>query len=229
MSSQRPRTESKIFHEAGQRLVLTTRGPHVELMIGRVPILTSKALGTEYAFGCIVRGLSIPAVAGRPRVLIGGLGFGSTLRGVLDSVGKRAEIIVAEKLTTVVNLVRGELSHLCEGALDDPRVTLLNEDVTKVIDRERDLSAILLDVDNGPDWGSFPENQFLYSQAGLAKARRSLAKGGSYCVWSGYPADAFLKHLVRAQLESSVIPLRERGKVRARAYVGTRPGRQSSE
>lgn len=191
-------------------------------MIGRVPILTSKALGTEYAFGCIVRGLSLPSPT---RVLIGGLGFGSTLRGVLDSVGKKAEIIVAEKLRTVVSLVRSELAHLCEGALDDARVTLVNEDVTTVIDRERDLSAILLDVDNGPDWGSFPENQFLYSQAGLAKARRALAKGGSYCVWSGYPADAFLTHLGRAQLEPSVIPLRERGRVGARAYVGRRPGR----
>ena len=211
-----------MFHEGGQRLVLSDRGTHVELMIGRVPILTSKALGTEYAFGRMVRDLCMPSPT---RVLIGGLGFGSTLRGVLDSVGKRAEVIVVEKLATVVSLVRGELAHLCEGALEDPRVTLVQEDVAKVIDRERDLSAILLDVDNGPDWGSFPENQFLYSQAGLAKARRALSKGGSLAVWSGYAADGFLKHLTRALLEPSVVPLKERGKVRARAYVGRRPGR----
>jgi spermidine synthase len=158
------------------------------------------------------------------RVVIGGLGFGSTLRGVLDSVGKRAQVLVVEKLETVVSLVRGDLSYLCEGALADPRVQLINEDVAKVIDRERDLSAILLDVDNGPDWGSFPGNQFLYSQAGLEKARRALAKGGSYAVWSGYEADAFTKHLERAKLEPSVISLKERGKIRARAYVGRRPG-----
>ena len=55
-----------------------------------------------------------------------GSASGATLAGVLGCVGAGAEVIVVEKLTTVVTLLRGELAHLGNGELDDPRVTLLN-------------------------------------------------------------------------------------------------------
>jgi hypothetical protein len=42
-------------------------------------------------------------------------------------------------------------------------------------------------------------------------------------VWSGYPAAAFTGALRAAGLTPSVVPLEERGRVRARAYVGVRP------
>jgi len=82
--------------------------------------------------------------------------------------------------------------------------------------------AILLDVDNGPHWASFRTNARLYSPAGLAVAHRALAPGGLFAVWSGYPADAFLPRLRAAGFSAKSIPLRERGRVRARAYAGTR-------
>ena len=196
-------------------LTLIDRGKHHELMIGDVPILTSALLGTERAFGRIVS----PSAR---RVLVGGLGFGSTLAGVLETVGPRAKVLVVEKLATVVKLVRlgGELAHLAHGALYDPRVELVCEDVHTVIARERGLDAILLDVDNGPDWGSFPSNARLYDRPGLDAAKRALRRGGIYAVWSGYPADAFALRLRKAGLRPSVIVFEERGKVQARAYVG---------
>jgi spermidine synthase len=212
-----PVPKIQVFHEAGQRLELRDLGSHVELMIGRVPILTSKSLGTELAFGQLAASIKTPYP---PRVLIGGLGFGRTLAGVLESVGPGAEVILVEKLTTVIGLVRGELAHLSPGVLDDPRVRLVQDDVASVIARERDLDMILLDVDNGPNWASFRSNSRLYGPLGLQKARVSLRQGGAYVVWSGYQADAFLKDLRRAGFIASAIPLRERGKVRARAYVG---------
>jgi spermidine synthase len=212
-----PVPKIQIFHEAGRRLELRDLGSHVELMIGRVPILTSKSLGTELAFGELARTIHV----GHPaRVLVGGLGFGRTLAGVLASVGRDAEVILCERFTTVIDLVRGPLAHLSPGVLDDPRVRLVRDDVAQVIARERGLDMILLDVDNGPNWASFRSNSRLYDPLGLQRARVSLRQGGAYIVWSGYPADAFLKHLRRAGFIASVVPLRERGKVRARAYVG---------
>ncbi|MEZ4293428.1 MAG: hypothetical protein R3B70_00505 [Polyangiaceae bacterium] len=211
-----PVPKIQVFHEAGQKLTLRDLGSHVELMIGQCPILTSKSLGTELAFGQLAGSIRSKA----PRVLVGGLGFGRTLAGVLSRVGPEAEVLLVEKLTTVIDLVRGPLAHMSPGVLDDPRVRLVQDDVVSVIARERGLDMILLDVDNGPDWASFRSNARLYGAVGLRKAREALGPGGQYVVWSGYPADGFLVHLRRAGFVAEVVPLRERGKVRARAYVG---------
>lgn len=211
--------KKRTFHEKGQTLTLNDRGAHLELMIGHVPILTSAALGTERDFGRLAGKLVVGAA---PRVLVGGLGFGATLAGVLEAVGPTARVLVVEKLSTVVRLVRGELSHLASGALDDPRVTLVRDDVVSVIAKERALDVILLDVDNGPEWASFQTNARLYDREGLAAARAALVEGGAYAVWSGYPADGFLAQLRAANLSPSVIELREQGRVQARAYVGTK-------
>ena len=81
----------------GATLVLHDRGTHHELLIGEVPILTSAALGTERDFGRLVERWSPRDEA---RVLIGGLGFGATTAGVLERVGPRATVFVAERLST---------------------------------------------------------------------------------------------------------------------------------
>ncbi len=214
MAAKKPKTRT--FHEKGQTLTLHDRGTHVELRIGHVPILSSAVLGTERAFGELAR-----AWPGG-RILVGGLGFGSTLAGVLSVVGSAAEVLVVEKLATVVRLVRGELAHLAGDALADPRVRLVRDDAVAVIARERGLDGILLDVDNGPEWASFTGNAALYDEAGLRAAHAALRPGGAFAVWSGYPKDAFLEQLARAGFAPSVVPFEENGRVQARAYVGTR-------
>lgn len=220
----RPRRgrSKRTFHEHGTTLTLVARGAHHELRIGDVPILTSALLGTERAFGRLA-----PPTA--KKVIVGGLGFGATLAGVLESVSPTARVLLVEKLETVVRLVRGELRHLADRALDDPRVTLVQDDVANVIARERDVDAILLDVDNGPDWGSFRSNARLYDSRGLRVARDALGVSGLYAVWSGYPSPAFLDRLRRAGFAPREVPFRERGRLQARAYVGEkRPSRPDS-
>jgi spermidine synthase len=220
------RFKKRTFHEAGQTLTLFDRGTHYELMLGHVPLLTSAALGTERAFGRLAGG---GAAGARRRVLVGGLGFGATVAGALEVMGD-GELVVVERLATVARLARGELAHLCRGALDDARVSLVRDDVAAVIARERDLDAVLLDVDNGPEWASFRDNARLYDEAGLRAARAALRPGGIYAVWSGYPADAFLGRLARAGFAPRCVPLYERERVQARAYVGVkRVGRARRE
>jgi spermidine synthase len=200
-------------------LTLRTREGRTEILAGRVVLLSDAALETERAMGALVRTL---APQERARVLVGGLGFGATLRGVLDASGSTARIVVAEKVEGVVALVRGALAHVEGRPLDDPRAAVLCADVLDVMARDAAAwDAILLDVDNGPHWASFRTNARLYTPAGLAAARRALAPGGSLAVWSGYPADAFLPRLREAGFAPRCVPLRERGRVRARAYVGT--------
>lgn len=207
--------------EGEQSLLLRRRGDNMELVLGNVVLLSSAALETELAFGRLARVVP-PRANEKARILIGGLGFGATLRGVLDVVPKTAEVVVVEKLETVVDVARAEAAHLLEGALEDPRVSLAKADVADVIAAAEpgSVSAILLDVDNGPEWASFRTNARLYAEAALVRARRALASGGVFAVWSGYPADGFLRTLRGAGFSPRIELLRERGVVRARAYLG---------
>jgi predicted membrane-bound spermidine synthase len=218
----------RTIQEADRSLLLRRRGPHLELVLGNVVLLSSAALETELAFGRLAAdGLDErpgESAAGAPpkRVIVGGLGFGATLRGVLEVSSPETEIVVVEKLAAVVDLARAEAAALVAGSVDDSRVTVHRGDVVDVLrDAEpASLSAILLDVDNGPDWASFRSNAALYSEAALVRARDALRPGGIFAVWSGYPADGFLRVLRRAGFVPRTVPLHERGVVRARAYAG---------
>lgn len=210
----------RTIREDDKTLLLRKNGESLELVLGNVVLLSSAALETERTFGALAE----PTFAVSKRVVIGGLGFGSTLRGVLAVAPPDAEIIVVEKLRTVIEVAREEAAELVAGALEDPRVTLRNADVAEVIAEAEpgSLGAILLDVDNGPEWASFRTNARLYADASLATARDRLTVGGIYSVWSGYPADVFVGALRRAGFRPRIEPLRERGVIRARAYVGAR-------
>ncbi|HEY3816323.1 MAG TPA: hypothetical protein VGL81_04080 [Polyangiaceae bacterium] len=197
----------------GGSLVVRERNGVLEILAGSVVLLSSAALETELAFGRLA--------AGRRRVLVGGLGFGATVRGVLEAAPDAA-VTVSEKVPAVVDLLRGALADRAGRPLDDPRVTVDPADVHDVMARAPGAwDAILLDVDNGPHWASFRTNARLYAPAGLAVAHRALSAGGLFAVWSGYAADAFLPRLRAAGFSAANVPLRERGRVRARAYVGT--------
>jgi spermidine synthase len=188
----------------------------VEILAGRVVLLSSAALETELAFGAL-----LSQVVHEPRrVLIGGLGFGATLQGVLDVASPRTHVEVVEKVPDVIELVRAQFPT---PALDDPRVVLTQADVFDVITKAPAgaFDAILLDVDNGPEWASFRTNARLYTSSGVSSAARALAPGGALLVWSGYARNAFTRALRAAGLQPSIVPLHERGKVRARAYIGS--------
>jgi spermidine synthase len=200
-------------------LVLRETGNLVELLAGSVVLLSSAALGTEFAFGRLAGDLA----GGAPRrIVVGGLGFGATVRGVLDVAAPDARILVVEKVEAVIDLVRGPMAHIAASVLDDARVTVIPGDVRAVVAASPgDVDLILLDVDNGPHWASFRGNARLYSRAGLADLKRALFKGGALAVWSGYRSDSFLGDLRAAGFTPSVVPLQERGRVRARAYIGS--------
>jgi len=206
-----------------ESLVLREReGGVVELLFRNVVLLSNASLGTEHEFG----GLAA-SVLGRPphRVLVGGLGFGATVAGVLESLDATGEVLVVEKVAAVERLVRGELARVAGDPLKDKRVTVRVADVVDVLaEAHEEFDVVLLDVDNGPNWASFRANERLYTPAGLEAIARALQPGGAFAVWSGYPADAFQPRLRKAGLAPSIVLLRERGVVRARAYVGVKQG-----
>jgi spermidine synthase len=160
-----------------------------------------------------VQGLAAPA----PRVLIGGLGLGYTLRRTLDLLPATAQVTVAEISQAVVTWNEGPLAPLAGSPLKDVRVVVERADVARVVaSAHAAFDAILLDVDNGPEALSRAGNQHLYGKAGLGAVHRALRPRGRVVVWSAGPDARFLE-LLRA---AGFVPRQER--VEARRGSGTR-------
>jgi spermidine synthase len=137
--------------------------------------------------------------AARPRVLIGGLGFGYTLAAALAGLGSKARVVVDEISPAVVAWNRGALGELAGQPLRDPRVQLRTVDVIDdLMHADEPFDVILLDVDNGPSALSQARNAWLYGERGLARLNAALCPGGVLGVWSAGPDARFVQRL-RAQ------------------------------
>lgn len=147
----------------------------------------------------------------RARILIGGLGFGFTLKASLAALAPDAEVVVAEILAAVIAWNRNPLFPLASDSLSDPRVTVLHRDVGDAIREARGaFDSILLDVDNGPAALSTATNARLYSRAGLESARAALRPEGRIAFWSAARDPAFEKLLAGAGFQVDVRTSRSR-------------------
>lgn len=187
-----------------ETLRLKRRGGEFSIMLGTNELMNSRLSGSEEALARLtVERLAAPA----PRLLIGGLGLGFTLRACLPLLPPAARITVAELVPAVVAWAHGPLAELHGDSLADPRVTIVEQDVGVVM-RARRWDAILLDVDNGPEGLSRAGNDALYSAAGLAAAHAALAPGGVFSVWSEGPDPAFTRRLRAAGFAVEEISVR---------------------
>lgn len=143
----------------------------------------------------------------RAHVLVGGLGFGFTVRAALDALGPQARVTVGEVAPAVVEWNRGVLAPLASAPLEDSRVTLEVADVQRVLARSRGaFDAVLLDVDNGPFAVSAADNDELYALTGLAVAQAALKRTGRLAFWSASPDGRFEKQLRFAGLDVKRVP-----------------------
>jgi spermidine synthase len=167
----------------GTELTLTRHVSELVIEADGHTLMSSRLHGSEDALatlGC-ARARALP----RPRVLIGGLGMGFTLRAALDTLPPDARIVVAELAPAVVEWNRGPLGPLAGHPLDDGRVRLELGDVAAILrSSPRSFDAVLLDVDNGPAAMSALGNAGLYTEKGIAAARASLTPGGVLAIWS---------------------------------------------
>jgi len=145
-------------------LRLKRRGGEFSIMLGSNELMNSRLSGSEEALARLtIERLAAPA----PRLLVGGLGLGFTLRACLPLLPPAARVTVAELVPAVVAWARGPLAALHGGSLDDPRVEIVEGDVGAAIRAARGRwDAILLDVDNGPEGLSRAGNDALYGGAG---------------------------------------------------------------
>jgi spermidine synthase len=203
----------------GGQLRLMRRGDEYSIRLGANELMNSRLSGSEEALA------TIPCARIRdrptPRILIGGLGMGFTLRAALGALSEDARVDVAELVPAVIRWAQGPMAPIFGACLSDIRVGLREDDVGRLIRAARsDYDAILLDVDNGPEGLTRQANDALYDAQGLSAARAALRPRGILAVWSSAPDEDFTRRLRRAGFEVEDIRVRaHRGRRGARHVV----------
>jgi spermidine synthase len=196
----------------GDELRLFRRGGDFMIVLDRNELMSSRMSGSEEALATMT---CERLVGPSPHMLIGGYGMGFTLRAALGRIDAKARVTVAELVPEIIEWARGPMVELAAGCLDDPRVTLRQQDVATVIaEGAGRFDAILLDVDNGPDGLVRLANDQLYTLAGLAAAKAALRRGGVLAIWSAAPDAAFARRLAKAGfvVEEVAVKARSNGK-----------------
>ncbi|MFO7604265.1 MAG: hypothetical protein R6X06_10700 [Gammaproteobacteria bacterium] len=204
--------------QAGE-LRLYQRGEEYSIKIsGRGELMNSRDHDSEQALAAMTcaRLQDIP----EPRLLIGGLGMGYTLAAALQHAPAPAHIEVAELLPAVVRWNRGPLAACAGAPLQDPRVTVQETDVARLIKgAAQSYDAILLDVDNGPEGLTSRANDWLYSAEGLSAAYVALRLRGILAVWSAGSDPAFSQRLYKAGFTVEEVRVRAHGNKGARYVI----------
>jgi spermidine synthase len=178
----------------GGEMRLMQRGEDFLILLENDDLMSTRVSSSEEALATFTHDRLGPPVGAE--WLIGGYGMGFTLRAALAVLGPDATVTVSEIVPEIIEWARGPMGKLTAGCLDDPRVTVVQEDVAMLIDAAREgYDAILLDVDNGPDGLTRTLNDHLYFRDGLLAARAALRPGGMLAVWSAYPDPEFAERL----------------------------------
>ena len=178
-------------------ILLRRRGPTEELVVNGTFAMDSAETHSERELGRLA--------GGAPRVLVGGLGLGWTVAAVLDEADRTASPVAVDVVELEPALVawarEGRTPTLARVAAD-PRVRLHVGDVGDVLAGRLPTlpgpwEAVLLDVDNGPDFLIHATNDALYAEPGLRDAYARLAPGGVLAVWCQAPSPPLLAALRR--------------------------------
>lgn len=205
-------------------LELRRRGKHDFLIIvdGRV-LMNSTTHRSEVALGQLAckHLRDLPA----PRVLVGGLGMGYTLRAVLDALPESGRVVVAELNPVVLEWNRGPLAVLTDSAAADPRVDVEIDDVAHLIQRHANgdplekFDSIILDLYTGPYVRSHKRNDPLYGSIAINSTRAALKPGGVFAVWGEDYDAGFARRMADAGFNTT-LHRSGKGKSRHVVYLG---------
>jgi len=184
----------------GGEMVLYQHGRDFSIMINGQDLMHSRQHESELELARL--GCAHLAGDKAPRILIGGLGMGYTLRQALDMLGSGAQVVVGELLGDVVKWNREFFGSLNGQPLGDQRVDLKTGDIFELITRSKSrFDAILLDVDNGPAAMTDSGNRRLYGRDGIEACRRALRSQGCLAVWSAEPSKQFEQLLMSCSFQ----------------------------
>jgi spermidine synthase len=154
--------------------------PVEELIINGTFAMDSSDRSSESLLGELV----LPSNQAR-RVLVGGLGLGYTVTAIS---AKDVDVIdVVEIEQCLIDWAHQGVTATLATVAKDPRVRLHAADVRDVLaglgGPVGPWDAIVLDVDNGPDFLIHDENRALYTEAGMQAAYDRLTGSGTLAIW----------------------------------------------
>jgi len=159
-------------------LVLRKRGDVLELISNGTFLMDTSSGESERAMARV----ALDGLKARPRVVVAGLGFGFTLAATLGF--DPAHVVLVELEADVVAW-NDAWWPLGRDALRDPRVTVVLDDFAHYLSEARgQFDAVLVDIDNGPDWTVSGPNRALYDTKVGALRRMVARPHGRLCVWS---------------------------------------------
>ncbi|MDB6137486.1 MAG: spermine synthase [Verrucomicrobiaceae bacterium] len=203
----------------GAELTLHEHDSHHFLRVNGQPLMGTNAVESEK----MLAKLACDRLNGKKaaRVLIGGLGFGFSLRTVLECVGPEAVVDVAELLPEVVAWNREFMAGVNGLLLDDPRVRITTGDVFRLMTQAPagHYDAILLDVDNGPMAMVQGGNARLYQDQGFTAIAHALKPRGRVTFWSASEDAAFTKRLGKAGFKVEVVAAKAYPQARRAAHT----------
>lgn len=143
-----------------------------------------------------------------PKVLIGGLGLGFTLKRALELVGSPATVDVAELMPPLIEWNETFLAEYNGGVLDDPRTNIIQGDLFDIVSGKKPGSydALLLDIDNTPDDLITKGNSRLYSPGFLQKLKNVITEDGCVAYWLSEPSPKFKKLLIKTGFFVEEVP-----------------------
>jgi spermidine synthase len=175
-------------------LVLRRAGDRFEIISNGVFLMdTSDGSSERLLVTAAVTACAAPA----PRILIGGLGVGFSLRRAAELDHVRS-IDVVEIEAAIIGWHDKYLRHISGDALADARVSVHEADILAWLRQQTDpYDVICVDTDNGPNWLVFEANRDLYADPGLDLLASRLSEGGVLAVWSAARDRDFERRLRR--------------------------------
>ncbi|MGJ8639029.1 MAG: spermine synthase [Opitutaceae bacterium] len=208
--------EAKV--QGGSVMALYEHDGAFSMSIDGQELMHSEACASERLMGTL--GVEKIPLDVKPRILIGGLGLGFTLRSVIDAIGPEALIDVAELVPDVIEWNRTYLKDLNGELLDKKDVDVFVDDVVDVIKKAKAIyDTIIVDVDNGPFAMVADSNVSLYSNTGLKRVWGALKPEGRAVFWSAKQDVAFEQRLKRVGFKMKAVPAKVHARAKRAAYM----------
>ncbi len=205
----------------GARMTLVEHDGDYCIRVNGQQLMHSSVSTSELQLGVLGCERLTVAKGAAPRVLIGGLGLGFTLKSVLQALDPKASVEVAELFPEIVAWNRTFLAGLNGHLLTDPRVTVLVKDVRALLQRavHAPYDAIMLDIDNGTTAMVKNENYKLYSEGGMRLIAAAIKPGGRAAVWSACPDPFIERRLTKAGFAVQAVPAKLYENAKRFAYM----------